>query len=185
MQFAIHFQCLKLEGCYAVLSHSVVSDSLRPDGLWPARLLSPVKNTGAGFHSLLQGNLPHPGIEPGSPVLQVDSLPSEPPGKPKNTGAGSLTLLQGIFLTQEWVWRKWQPTPIFLPGKSHGQRSLAGYSPWGCRVGYNLANKPPPATQADSLPFELSGKPTGRLSYWFNFFLTIGIYSYKFPSKQC
>ena len=35
-----------------------------------------------------------------------------------------------------WVWkiswgRKWQPTPTFLPGKSHGQRSLAGYSPWG------------------------------------------------------
>ena len=27
--------------------------------------------------------------------------------------------------------RKWQPTPIFLPGKSHGWRSLAGYSPWG------------------------------------------------------
>jgi len=27
--------------------------------------------------------------------------------------------------------RKWQPTPIFLPGKSHRQRSLAGYSPWG------------------------------------------------------
>ena len=27
--------------------------------------------------------------------------------------------------------RKWQPTPVFLPGKLHGQRSLAGYSPWG------------------------------------------------------
>ena len=27
--------------------------------------------------------------------------------------------------------RKWQPTPVFLPGKSHGQRSLIGYSPWG------------------------------------------------------
>ena len=26
--------------------------------------------------------------------------------------------------------RKWQPTPVFLPGKSHGQRSLADYSPW-------------------------------------------------------
>ena len=26
--------------------------------------------------------------------------------------------------------RKWQPTPVFLPGKSHGQRSLAGYSPY-------------------------------------------------------
>ncbi|CAI9169407.1 unnamed protein product [Rangifer tarandus platyrhynchus] len=29
--------------------------------------------------------------------------------------------------------RKWQPAPVFLPGKSHGQRSLVGYSPWGCR----------------------------------------------------
>ena len=28
--------------------------------------------------------------------------------------------------------RKWQPTSGFLPGESHGQRSLAGYSPWGC-----------------------------------------------------
>ena len=27
--------------------------------------------------------------------------------------------------------RKWQPAPVFLPGESHGQRSLAGYSPWG------------------------------------------------------
>ena len=27
--------------------------------------------------------------------------------------------------------RKWQPTPVFLCGKSHGQRSLVGYSPWG------------------------------------------------------
>ena len=37
-----------------------------------------------------------------------------------------------------WVgkipWRReWQPTPVFLPGKSHRQRSLAGYSPWGCK----------------------------------------------------
>ena len=29
--------------------------------------------------------------------------------------------------------RKWQPTPVFLPGKSHVQRSLAGYSPRGCK----------------------------------------------------
>ena len=27
--------------------------------------------------------------------------------------------------------RKWQPTPVLLTGESHGQRSLAGYSPWG------------------------------------------------------
>ena len=37
--------------------------------------------------------------------------------------------------------RKWQPTPVFLPGKSHGQRSLAGYSPWNRRVGHDLATK--------------------------------------------
>ena len=29
--------------------------------------------------------------------------------------------------------RQWQPTPVRLPGKSHGQRSLVGYSPWGCQ----------------------------------------------------
>ena len=32
--------------------------------------------------------------------------------------------------------RKWQPTPVFLLGKSHGQRSLVGYNPRGCRVGH-------------------------------------------------
>ena len=46
----------------------------------------------------------NPGIEPRSPTLQVDSLPAEPPGKPKNTGVGSLSLLQQIFLTQELNW---------------------------------------------------------------------------------
>ena len=39
--------------------------------------------------------------QPRSPPLQADSLPSEPPGKPKNTGLGSLSLLQGIFLIQQ------------------------------------------------------------------------------------
>ena len=35
------------------------------------------------------------------------------------------------FLDQEDPWsRKWHPTPVFLPGKFHGQRNLAGYSPW-------------------------------------------------------
>ena len=38
--------------------------------------------------------------------------------------------------------RKWQPTPVFLPGKSHAQWSLVGYSPWGCkRVGHDLVTK--------------------------------------------
>ena len=40
------------------------------------------KNSGVGCHSLLWGNLPDPGIKPRFPALQVDSLLSEPPGKP-------------------------------------------------------------------------------------------------------
>ena len=45
------------------------------------------------------GDLPNPGIEPRSPVLQADTLSSEPPGKSKNTGVGCHSLLQEIFLT--------------------------------------------------------------------------------------
>ena len=46
-------------------------------------------------------------------------------------------------LVRKILWRrKWQPTPVFLPGNFHGQRSLEGYSPRGHkRVGLNLATK--------------------------------------------
>ena len=155
------------------------------------------------------GDLPSPGIKPRSPPLHADSLPSEPLGKPRNPGVGSLSLLQGNFQIEESNWgllhcrwvlyqlsyqrilvhmdagphtqthtlhitagrprplgkslsrqqsyyyisvsifriklfifliiymffrrRKWQSTPVFLPEKSGGQRSLAGYSPLGCK----------------------------------------------------
>ena len=39
--------------------------------------------------------------------------------------------LDFTHLHQPFWRRKWQPTPVFLPGGSHGQRSLVGYSPWG------------------------------------------------------
>ena len=48
----------------------------------------------------------------------------------------NLPAMQEIWvqsLGQEDPLEKWQPTPVFLPGKSHGQRSLVGYSPWGCK----------------------------------------------------
>ena len=61
---------------------------------------SPGKNIGMGCPALLQEIFTFKGSNPGSPPLQVDSLPSEPAGKPENTGVGSLSLLQGIFLTQ-------------------------------------------------------------------------------------
>ena len=66
---------------------------------------SPGKNTGGhGLPCPPPGDLPKPGIKPRSPTLQADSLPSEPPGNPKNTRVGSLYLLQGIFPTQQSNW---------------------------------------------------------------------------------
>ena len=91
--------------CRSVLSCSVMSDSLQPHQLQPARLLCPWGFSRQEYWSGLPcpppGDHPNPGIELGSSALQVDSLPAETPGKPKNTGVGSLSLRQGIFPIQE------------------------------------------------------------------------------------
>ena len=88
-----------------MLSRSVVSDSLQSHELQPTRLLCPWRFSRQEYLNRLPcpppGDLPDPGIEPRSPTLEVDSLPSEPPGKPVNTGVGRLSLLQEILPTQE------------------------------------------------------------------------------------
>ena len=68
---------------------------VHPCGILQARILEWV----APFPS--PGDLPNPGTEPRSLTLPVNSLPTEPQGKPKNTRVGSLFLLQRIFPTQE------------------------------------------------------------------------------------
>ena len=83
------FECLCVDNvcvcvCVCVcVSRSVMSDSVAP---WTTRLRYPRdslgKSTGVGCHFLLQGNLPDPGIKPTFPARKVDSLVSEPPGKP-------------------------------------------------------------------------------------------------------
>ena len=82
--FLCKYPCICVCVCVLV---SQLCPTLWHHGLWPARLLcpwnSPGKNTGVGGHSLLQGDLPNPGINPRSPALQAGSLPSEPPGKPR------------------------------------------------------------------------------------------------------
>ena len=91
----------------AVLSGSVVSNS---ETLWTVACQAPLsmefsrQEYWSGLPCPPPGDLPNPGTKPRCPALQADSLPSEPPGKPRNTGVGSLSLLQGIFPTQELNW---------------------------------------------------------------------------------
>ena len=98
--------------CYllwcAVLSHSVMSNSCNPMNCSPP---------GSSVHGgILQTRILEWVVMPSSrgssqprdwtqvSALQADPLLSEPTGKPKNTGVGSLSLLHGIFLTQELNW---------------------------------------------------------------------------------
>ena len=89
-----------------------MSNSLQPCGL-SMEFCRP--EYWSGKHFPFPRDLPNPGIKPRSPALQVDSLPAEPQGKPENTGVGSLSILQGILLTQElnqgvphWGWILYQ-----------------------------------------------------------------------------
>ena len=82
--------------CGAVLSHSVVSDSLRPHGLQPARLLRPWGFSRQGYWSGLPfpspEDLSDPGVESRSPALWVDSLPLSYPGSPHRHAETQLRL---------------------------------------------------------------------------------------------
>ena len=111
--------CLLSWWCHQTISSSVITFSSHLQS-FPASGSFPVSQFFASFGQIIgvsasasvlpmniQGWFPLqltgliPGIEPRSPTLQADSSLAEPPGKPKNTGVGSLLLLQGIFLTQE------------------------------------------------------------------------------------
>ena len=54
-------------------------------------------------------------------------------------GFSFFILNRHFFFFFFWEAALWQPTPVFLPGKSHGWRSLVGYRPWGRRVGHDWA----------------------------------------------
>ena len=54
--------------------------------------------------------------------------------KNPSTNAGDIRDEGLIPEVRKIPWRRaWQPTPVFSPGEFHGQRSLVGYSPWGCK----------------------------------------------------
>ena len=133
----------------------VVSDSARPwsvahQGPLPTEFSRQEHWSELSFPS--PGNLPDPGIEPGCPALQVDFYHmSHHIYVSWQITLSSVEVLIFYFqlslvaqrlkhlpgMRETWFrkipWRrKWQPTPVLLPGESHGGRSLVGYSPWGC-----------------------------------------------------
>ena len=74
------------------------------------------------------GDLPDTGIEPASlasPALAGRFFTNEPPGKPYM--CTWICIHVCVYIRR----RPWHPTPVLLPGNSHGRRSLVGYSPWG------------------------------------------------------
>ena len=68
--------------------------------------------------------------------LLLMGFPGGSDGKESACNAGDPGSIPGMGRS---IWgRKWQPTPVFLPGKFHGQRKLVGYNLWGLqRVGHD------------------------------------------------
>ena len=85
-----------------VLSRTVVSNSVSP---WTIACRGDSSGKNTGWVAMpSSGDLPNSGFEPMSPTLRSGSLPSEPPRKPKNIRAGSLSRLQENFPSQESNW---------------------------------------------------------------------------------
>ena len=128
-----------------------MSDSVRPHRRQPTRLPcpwdSPGKNTGVGCHFLLQCMK----VKSEREVTQLCPTLSDPmdhslPGssvhgifQARVLEWGAIAFFRDLpdpgielssFTSPAWR-RQWHPTPVLLPGESHGQRSLVGYSPWG------------------------------------------------------
>ena len=85
---------------------------------WGHKELDTLKRLSTQAHTSVFGGLVY-----GKSVLPIGSVVKSPP---------ALQETQDLSLGWKIFWsRKWQPTPGFLPGKFHGQRSMGDYSPWG------------------------------------------------------
>ena len=99
------------------------------------------------YVSQLLFTCPHRSLLIISPVAHSLGFPGSSVVKnlPANAGHAGSILGSGRIqkISRKIPWRKrWQPTPVFLTGKSHGQSSQAGYSPWGCkRFGLDFVTK--------------------------------------------
>ena len=118
-----------------LFSCSVLSNSVQSHGLQHARLPCPSPSPRACSNSCPLSQSCHATIS--SSVIPFSCFFNFPGGSD-----GSVCLQCGRPGFDCWAgkifWRKkWQPTPVLLPGKSHGWRSVVGYSPWVRRVGHD------------------------------------------------
>ena len=104
-----------------------------------------------------------------SPALQADSLPSESTGEPKNTGVGSLSLLQGIFPTQELNRGLLHCRKILYQLSHKGSPRILEWVayPFSSRSSEPGIEPGSPILQADSLPTELPGNWLSAFSKMF------------------
>ena len=89
----------------------------------------------------------------------------EEPGRLKSTGSPRVghdwVTLLSLFTFMHWR-RKWQPTPVFLPGESQGQGSLVGCRLWGHRVRHDWSN----LAAAAAAQYSCLGNLTERGAWW-------------------
>ena len=110
---------------WVIYEWSLCFCSLKYDNLFP-RFNCHVLYTKMIRHRCLKNSI--------SSIIRFEILfPGGSDGKASAYSVGDLGLIPGF---DPWVrkipWRrKWQPAPVLLPGKSHGRRSVVGYSPWG------------------------------------------------------
>ena len=116
------------------------------------------------------------------PALQGDSLPAEPSGKPGGTSDKGLVCRcrrRKRHGFNPWVGKSpWQLIPVFLPGELHAQRSLVGYSPWGCKES-DTTERLTCASESRSLVSD-SLRPHGLNSPWNSPGQNIGVGSLSF-----
>ena len=122
-----------------------------------ARCSLAVAPSGSNMGALLDSRA-HLAPDPGPEYPFFRATSSDGKESPCNAGdAGVPGLIDPLVWKIPWR-RKWQPTPVFLPGESHGQRSLAGYSPW--------RSKELDTTERRALSLSAELRPDQRSCWW-------------------
>ena len=103
-----------------------------------SRIYSLVKSLVYNLFRILRDCFPIWLIKTKAKITHVVLVVKSPPAN-----ARDLRDVGSILCGEKPLEERWQPTPVFLPGESHGQRSLVGYRPWDYRVGHDWSNLAP------------------------------------------